>query len=214
MFGEHSRTFVLEEFHSVLGTISIFPDNKLGVPLESLYSEEITCFRESGVRFAEVGLLATNTIATSIDSNYFSSKDKMLPVFLLFKIAINYSIFSGISHLVIAVHPKHRQLYEFFGFRQFAEVRSYPTVCGNPALPMIQNLKEETRLAARVLREFFFTSPFASKHFSRSFADAPDPFAEFFGYAYDAYDSVTEPGNAPNSSLGSSTTKGDDVRSS
>lgn len=190
MFGEHSRTFVLEDSQRVSGTVSVFPDSKRGIPLESLYPEEIRRLREEGARFAEMGLLATEMIAWSIDSNCLSSKEKMFPVFLLFKIGVNYTVSIDIDHLLIVVHPRHQKIYELFGFKQFAEERSYEAVCGKPAVPMIKKLTEEPQVAVRSLKKFFFASPFASKHLSRRFADAPDPFSELFGDAYKAYDSV------------------------
>ena len=156
---ERSRTFVLQEHHRILGTLSIFPDNSNGLPLESLYAEEIELLRKTKVQFAEVGLLATDRTIGNLEANASPPTGQMLPIFLLFKIVVNYAIHSDISHLLIVVHPKHRRFYEFFGFRQFAEVKSYATVCGNPALPMIQNLREETRMAARPLRELFLASP-------------------------------------------------------
>ena len=187
MFGAQARTFVLEASSQVAGTVSVFPDGPRGIPLESLYGSEVADLRQQGLRFAEMGLLATERVAWSIDSKTLASRDQMLPVFLLFKIGVNYTVFSEIDHLLIVVHPRHRKIYELFGFRQFAEEKSYRAVCGNAAVPMIKRLADAPLVAARPLKEFFFATPFANQHFSAARTGGINPFAELFGDAFQAF---------------------------
>lgn len=180
MFAREARTFIITESSDLLGTISIFPDSSAGVPAEQLYSEEIASLRKRAIRFAEVGLLATNLERASGYS--LSSPEKMKIVFTLFKIMATYALDRDISHLVILVNPRHIKLYKFLGFEVFGEVRSYHGACGAPALPMILDLSHlDTR---RDTREWFLENQPPPETFRNQLAADPNAFAELFGESF------------------------------
>jgi hypothetical protein len=183
MFARHSRTFVIKEVERLLGTISIFLDGEAGVPSEELYPQKIAEFRNKGHRLAEVGLLATDMRCVSGYS--LSSTRKMLVVFSMFKVMVNYALSRGVTHLLIAVNPKHEQLYTFLGFEHFGEVKSYSGACGAPALPMI--LKLEHFKTRRSTRQWFLNDCFPAQLFSDQLKSSPDAFAELFGESYHAF---------------------------
>jgi hypothetical protein len=187
MFAEESRTFVLRQNNQLCGTISVFPDSAAGVPCESLFPQEIENLRKQGIKFAEVGLLATKLSNMTIRGYTLTSTQKMLPVFSLFKIMVNFALDRGITHLVITIHPKHALLYRFFGFRQFSEIKSYGKVCGKPALPMIFDLKASTHSGGRMQRKFFYTNRYSKLHYDSQLSREPDAFARLFGESYHSF---------------------------
>ncbi len=183
MFGERSRTFVQTASGTVQGTLSIFPDDAQGLPLESLYRREIDDLRGRGLGLAEIGLLACRGGPGQAPD----AGARLQSLFLLFKIAVSYGRSLGISHLLIAIHPRHRRLYESLGFLKMSKVRSYPAVRGHPALPMLQDLGKETEEADGAVRRFFLGNPVAPERFRRSLDGGDDPFAELFGDTFHAW---------------------------
>ncbi len=132
-----SCTFVLKRKDQLLGTISLLVDSPCGLPMESLFPEEIAKLRVPGRRLAEVGLLALNQ--TEIGKGLFSlaNLQKQAALFRLFKTMFDYARFvAGVTDLVIGMHPKHEALYRYLTFETIGPVRSYEGACGNPALPM------------------------------------------------------------------------------
>lgn len=136
-----TRTFLLEQGHQLLGTLSLIPDSKLGLPMERLFSDRMRPIKHPGTSAAEIGLLA-------LDHNFFGHKSfaltdfkKLAGSFKLFKIIFDYARFQGgITDLFITMHPRHKELYEYLTFRSIGPVRSYAGAEGNPALPMHMNI--------------------------------------------------------------------------
>ena len=183
MFASEARTFIISDKAKLLGTLSVFPDSPAGVPSEELYGEEIANFRQEKIKFAEVGLLATDL--GKVSGYSLSSPEKMQIVFSLFKIMVNYVEQQRITHLVILVNPRHERLYRFLGFKVFADVRSYHGACGAPALPMILELAHfKTR---RSTKRWFLENRFPPQLFNDQLAGSPNAFAEMFGESYHAF---------------------------
>lgn len=136
-FVPQSRTFILESKNRLVGTMSLLVDSPCGIPMESLFSEELSHFRRSGRLIAEVSLLA-------LDHDYFGKKSfsltdfrKLVGAFKLFKMMFDYARFeAGVTDLFIAMHPKHSDLYRYLQFETIGPVKTYDRAEGKPALPM------------------------------------------------------------------------------
>lgn len=116
----------------IVMTVSLIQDSHLGLPMDSIYSEELEARRNSGMKLAEVGCLAARKdLRNSVD------------IFIeLGKLLVQFALYRGLDALVIAVHPKHKRFYEkIFAFRQFGLVKTYPTVENKPAVGMELNFK-------------------------------------------------------------------------
>ena len=136
-----TRVFILERKGELLGTMSLIPDSPAGLPIESLFPEEIDNLRSRGMNLAEVGMLALDTEKFGKKIFSLTNFDKMTALFHLFKMMHNYSAYcSDLTDLVIAMHPKHQDLYKYFWFEPVGPVRSYSGAQGNPALLMHHNL--------------------------------------------------------------------------
>lgn len=132
-----SRTFLLEIEGEVVGTISVIIDSPCGIPMETLFPDKVGQFRQKGRHIAEVCLLA-------LDKKHFGNKSflmtdlrKLSGAFKLFKMVFDYARFKvGATDLFIAMHPKHRDLYQYLMFDAAGPVRSYHRVEGKSVLPM------------------------------------------------------------------------------
>jgi hypothetical protein len=109
----------------VIFTLSLIGDGEQGVPMESIFPDEIRGLRAQGVRFGELSCLADRR----------RELVRFLPVFIqTTRLMFQYSMSQGRDRFVIAVHPKHGRFYErFFGFRRLAGERPYESVLNNPA---------------------------------------------------------------------------------
>lgn len=132
-----SRTFLLERGSEVLGTISLIPDSPCGIPMESLFPDEIGGFRGPDRRLAEVSLLALKQEAFGKKCFSLTDYQKLVSTFHLFKMTFDYAwSAAGVTDLMITMNPKHVDLYRYLGFEPIGPVKAYAGACGKPALPM------------------------------------------------------------------------------
>ncbi|MDD5671999.1 MAG: PilZ domain-containing protein [Candidatus Omnitrophica bacterium] len=153
-----SRTFVLKRQGQLLGTISLIVDSFCGLPMQSIFHDRIHELRAGGKKLAEVSLLALNH--EFFQKNSFSLTDfqKLTGTFSLFKILFDYARhIAGISDIVIAVHPKHEDLYTYLTFERLGSPIPYTSACGKPALPMLLNIEKSIASVSpsRSLLKFF-----------------------------------------------------------
>ena len=109
-------------------TMSLVCDGELGMPLESVYDEEVQRRREQGLRLGEVTCLADRR----------AQFRGFFPVFLrLSRLMVQYARRQGLDELLVAVHPKHARFYQrFMDFRSIGGERAYPTVRNHPAVAL------------------------------------------------------------------------------
>ena len=131
-----SRTFFLEEKGKLLGTLSLIVDSPCGLPLEAVFHDELNALRKPERKLAEVGLLAMDESAFGEKRFLLTNFQKLASTFKLFKIMFDCARFSGVTDLIIGIHPKHEALYRYLMFETIGPVRSYPGVCGKPVLQM------------------------------------------------------------------------------
>jgi hypothetical protein len=146
-----TEVFVALDRGAVTCSMSLVRDGKLGLPMESVYHEEVASLRLRGISLAEVSCLAdTHDPAAASQSALF----QLMP--LLAQLAYD----RGVDQLLIAVHPRHSRFYRrFLGFDAIAEERTYAKVCGKPAVALAADL---TTLAVNHPRvhQWMFGKPF------------------------------------------------------
>lgn len=135
-------------------------DSPCGLPMESVFSEEIALFRVPNRRLAEVTLLALDLDLISKRAFSLTDFQKMTWLFRLFKIMYDYARFeAGVTDLVICMHPKHRALYDYLTFETIGPVKKYPP-CDRPALPMRLDIPAVMgRLSVNAGNYFFKNQP-------------------------------------------------------
>ena len=122
--------FIAVQAGRTVCTMTLVKDGDLGLPAESLYSEEIKRFRDRGSTIGEVGSLA--------------QQSKNFPVLLrLINLTSQTARFRGLDYILVTVHPRHAKFYQrFLGFESIGPLRSHQAVCGHPAVAMAVNLKQ------------------------------------------------------------------------
>lgn len=111
----------------VVFTVTLVGDGAYGLPMESLFADEINAMRAEGLRLAEVSCLAQDQ--SGDPSGRFETFVRM--VSLLFQTARRREI----DRLLLAVHPRHAKLYQrLFGCERCSDIKQYDAVQGNPAV--------------------------------------------------------------------------------
>jgi hypothetical protein len=124
-----SEIFVTTRRRKVIFTMTLIMDNEdLGMPMESVYGEEVDRLRRRGVRLGEVSCLA----------DCQRHVKEFFPIFLVTsRLMVQYARYRGLDALVAAVHPKHARFYRrFMDFRVFGLEKTYPTVRNHPAVAL------------------------------------------------------------------------------
>lgn len=139
----NSDVLIAEIDDEVVSTISLFGDCDQGLPMESMYGNEIARLREQGFSLGEIGSFADRRNGVS----------RFLAVFIEFnRWLAQVARERQIDTLVAAVHPKHARLYQrAFGFRQIGGQTDCPYVNGNPAVAIYLDLNRlDPRIHERV----------------------------------------------------------------
>jgi hypothetical protein len=141
-----TEVFVAKACDQVNSTLTMAGDGELGLPMDTIYSEETRWLRSKGFRLAEIGSLADRRHSTV----------KFVKVFKeLAKLVVQVAQERGFNGLVIATHPRHAGFYiRSFGFTQIGGLTNCPYARGNPAVALlldfcsIRGTKYEQRLFA------------------------------------------------------------------
>jgi len=121
-----TTVFVAKREGRVIATFSLVADNSvLGLPLESLYADEVADLRRQGRRMAEVTSLAMTELG----------QREFLQVFTtLIKVMKQYHVSRGGDTWVITVNPRHRNFYcKVLGYQPLGPCKPYESVGNAPA---------------------------------------------------------------------------------
>src|SRR5208282_5507403 len=121
-----TRVFVAKVEGRVVFTFTLVPDNSvLGLPMESIYSDEIQELRQSGRRLAETICLAEDGLSQREFLNAFMT---------MIRVMKQYHVRQGGDSWVMSCNPRHRNFYtKKLGYQPFGALRSYDAVQGAPA---------------------------------------------------------------------------------
>jgi hypothetical protein len=121
-----------------VSTLSVYIDHPGGLPLDSVYKDELANLRQEGRRIMEVGLFGDRR-------DHLNRSAEGL--FELMRFAYFYGVYNNVDDVVIGIHPDHAAFYKrFFAFEQFGDRRDYPTVKNNPVIPLRLNLRSVAAL--------------------------------------------------------------------
>lgn len=117
-------------------TVTLVGDGDFGMPMESLFADEVENMRSQGIRMAEVSCLAS-----SIDPD--KKRLRFDTLVSMISLLIQTARRRGIDRLMLAVHPKHAKVYErLFGCVRCSDVKEYAAVRGNPAVLCIHDFAD------------------------------------------------------------------------
>jgi len=120
-------TFVSLHQKETIATVSLVPDSPAGLPMDEIYHDEVESLRRKGHRLAEVTMLADRRLEIR----------RTLPVLLsLMKLVFDYARYVlKLNDLCITINPRHDEFYKrYLLFDDLGELRTYPSVRGNPAV--------------------------------------------------------------------------------
>lgn len=124
-----STTFVIcDDENAVLATATVVPDGPWGLPMDSIYREELNALREEGRVLCE---------GIGFASRVLESKATLKHILTLTRAVMWYSFRVGRTDLVVAVNPRHVGFYaRLLPFQIIGPERQYQTVRGAPAVPL------------------------------------------------------------------------------
>ena len=117
---------VAKEGTRVVATLSLVPDSvQLGLPLESLYGDELSQLRRQGRRMVETTCLADRGLSAREFVQVFTA---------LMQLGWQYWNARGYRTNVITVSPRHAAFYtRLLGYQRLGPRRAYAQVQGAPA---------------------------------------------------------------------------------
>ncbi|MEM9588192.1 MAG: long-chain N-acyl amino acid synthase [Planctomycetota bacterium] len=129
-----SEVLVARHRGKITSTVSLFGDGKLGLPMQTMYPQQINQLRDQGIRLAEVGSLADERKSQIRFIDTFAQLGRLLA-------QLAYA--RGYDGLVAVTHPKHARLYRrVMGFNQIGDLSDCPYANGNPAVALYLSFHE------------------------------------------------------------------------
>ena len=121
-----THTLVAKRDGHVVATLGIVLDNQmLGLPMESIYNEEIANLRQEGRRIVETTCLADTGLGI---------REFMTIFVALIRLHFQYHTSQGGDTFAITVNPRHKSFYQkILGFVPLGPLRSYGCVQDAPA---------------------------------------------------------------------------------
>jgi hypothetical protein len=121
-----TMTVVAKAGTRVVATMSLVPDTPvLGLPMECIYSREITELRLAGRRMGEVTSLADRDLSTPEFVRVFMAMSRLV---------VQHHLRLGGDTWVITVNPRHRAFYrKVMGFVPMGPQRPHPSVRNHAA---------------------------------------------------------------------------------
>ncbi|MFG0251864.1 MAG: hypothetical protein ACF8NJ_03215 [Phycisphaerales bacterium JB038] len=127
--------------HTVFTTLSVVMDGPMGLPLDVVFPDELNQFRRQGAVLGELGLFADRRRSLS---------QSLAAMHELFRLGHWFVEANDFNFGVIGVHPRHAAFSQrLLGFRTSVEVREHPTVRNAPAVLLIFERAEMSRIAER-----------------------------------------------------------------
>jgi len=128
--GSHAVTFGLIRDEILYGTISVVVDSEQGLPMDTIYADELSPWRSLGEKLAEVVQFAVDH---DVYAAAFGTKPTLFGAVPLFAAALSHALAKNIDYLCISINPKHDHFYNMLGFKQIGARKQYESV-GAPAI--------------------------------------------------------------------------------
>jgi hypothetical protein len=147
--------FIAKSYEEVISTLTqVFDSETFGLPMDSIYHEELEDLRRDGRKISEIGALATK-------------KDFRWQNLFMYicRVMYWYSNYQQVDDLCIAVNPKHVRFYEtIFLFEQFGPEKTYPKVDAPAVLLRLDMHKIKDKLKNTYAKEDFECNLFEYFH--------------------------------------------------
>jgi hypothetical protein len=181
-----TATLVAKLRKEIVTTATIVFDSPLGLPMDTIYQDEVDQLRSEEARICEVTMLADRRRAGV----------RTIPAILqVFKMILHYAHNRGrVTDILITINPSHEIFYtRYLPFEEFAGLRYYPSVNNAPALAKRSNLRtlfEEHK--NHKLYDFFIDSPIPAEIMEQKATLGEDDLRELFVEKRDIFPRLPE----------------------
>ncbi|MBM4005484.1 MAG: long-chain N-acyl amino acid synthase [Planctomycetes bacterium] len=143
-----SQIFVGKICDEVVSTVTLVPDGPLGLPMDSMFREEVDALRNTGKRVSEVSCLADRRSSTSRFLDTFSQLTRLMA---------QYARYQRIDCLLVTVHPRHARFYKrYLGFLDISDrIESCPHAQDRPAAALKLDFEFVDRERPECWNDFF-----------------------------------------------------------
>lgn len=168
--GRHSAVIIgcMNQVH--VTTLTAMADEENGIPLDRIYSQELTSLRRQNRKLVEVGFFADRRDELGRTTE---------ALFQLMRYAYYYGIFNGATDFVVAVFPRHAKFYtRALGFEIVGLPKHYPVVKNQTVV--LLRLDVQARLQDSPLPmglEYFSNNRIPKDSFDGRFEFAPSQIA-------------------------------------
>ena len=185
--GEHVLVIIGLKDGVLASTISAIMDSPAGLPLDTVYAEELMKMRSEGRRPIEVGLFG--------DRRDLKAERSFSAIFELMRFTYHFARYMGATDVLCGIPPRRARLYaRAFGFEQGGSLKAYATVKDNPVVLMRADIAQATAKASEHRAvEYFVKEPVPVDVFEGRFRFAPEIVA---GSVLDAYLRAKRPAKA------------------
>jgi hypothetical protein len=142
-----THVFVAYVKGEIVATMSLVGDSELGLPMESIYPDEVASRRAQGLMLSEVSCLADRR----------ADRRDFLTVFVgLSRVLAQFARRHSYDQLLMVCHPKHSAFYRrYLGFDMIGTVAECPHVQNKPAVPLCLDFDHVDRHPPACYRRFF-----------------------------------------------------------
>lgn len=142
-----TTVYIARQRGRTMCTVTLIGDGEMGLPMESLYPDEVNERRSLQLSVGEVSCLAFEAM----------SLNRFLYVFMqLTRLMAQHARANGMDQFLIAVHPQHARFYQrFMGFEQVGPLKAYPTVCDAPAVACCLDFAAIDRARPKCYQAYF-----------------------------------------------------------
>lgn len=153
----------VNEGRRVVGTLTLILDSPLGLPLESVCTEQVNALRSKGARLAEL-------VALAVDPEFRRSNVMMY----LYKLAFAYARLKGVTDLCCAVTRHHVEFYrQVLLFEPIGHLKPYDLGNQMEVQGHVLNIKKGFERS----REMYSEDSFEANLHDFFFAAHPEPLA-------------------------------------
>jgi hypothetical protein len=147
-FWPSTQVFVALDQDCVIGSVSLVRDEQShGLPMESTYQEAVGRLRADGLLVGEVCCLCVGSKKSCSSGELFAG---------LTRIMMFHARHMGLDALVAVVHPRHGKFYRHaMGFSEIGGLSAYRQVGGQPGVPILGQVNDDSRYRDRWKRNYF-----------------------------------------------------------
>ena len=133
---DQTQILIAKRGQEVMLTGTLVGDAEYGMPLESLFADEVAAMRSAGLKLGEISCLAS-------DLGLHDKKERFERLVTLISLIFQTARRRGMDRLLLAVHPRHAKIYQrLFGCVPCSDVKQYAAVQGNPAVMCMHDFKQ------------------------------------------------------------------------